>query len=1086
MNQFRKYKQWLAILLVVVLGITATQVETVYAEEDIQTVVETDISSDNEEESVSETESKSDFLAESTTETKILDETIQTSEIENTMSTETQIETELFSEIEGTDELGEVENTMSAETQTETEILSEIEVTDESSNMENDTDVDETETETEINKIVESEEETEGTDAVIVDAQTAVLSNMKEECMPYLLWSCELKDSVVMGGTTYADAIQFLIGNFREMRAGFNLNGIYKTVSFSVGHIDGMQANANNIVLKIYRDKKEGERYELSNNDIPQTITCNVEGTRQFEIVFECKSSYSYFGIGAINFTKESNETSLGKVIHSNMKEQKCEPYNKSSCEIKDSVVMGGTTYTDAIEFLIGSFRKMRAGFNLNGIYKTISFSVGHIDGEQANAEDIILKIYRDGKEGESYQLYNNDIPSIISCNVEGTRQFEIVFECKSSYSYFGIGALNFTKKASVETPIAITDFNMNPTAEGIVNQPFLTSGTLTLSGNGTATLEDFQKAANAITWTSTDERIAKITNCTATAVSSDKRSATLQLTITPYKAGTATITGTTSNGLKANLEVIVKSESETDEMIADFSIDPIGEVYGSANMLVNTAGRLKLANGTSASKQEIQREVDAITWRSAAVGGNSDVARVTKCGTVAINGNTVEFPITIICLKEGKTTITGTTSNGKEASFQISFYEEKDTTTYTVYFDTKRRGTAPAPYQNVKHGSTIKAPTEPKAQGYIFTGWYKDDSCTLKWDFSKDVVTNELTLYAGWKVSGGEDDNAEGVLPEDIPVGGIPSGLWIAGISDYMYTGRPVKQQIRVYYNNVRLKEGWDYTVSYKNNTKAASSTDKKAPTITVKAKNGYEGTKFGTFSIRKLKLTQSNLIYTAINIKGQANTPVVIAGGKVLKANTDYTLTYSKNGRKVKTPSKPGSYEIHVRGKNNCEGEFTVPYTILDADTNTNSIKKAKIRINNMTFGKSIPKATLTIGGQTLRENTDYSVTYVNTDAKGTATAIFQGKGKYSGVTKKTFKVSAAKLPGRCITITGDTSLKKGGAKPQITVQVDGVKLVAGVDYTVSYKNNKKAGKQATVIVKGKGNYSGTQKATFTVKTL
>ena len=119
-------------------------------------------------------------------------------------------------------------------------------------------------------------------------------------------------------------------------------------------------------------------------------------------------------------------------------------------------------------------------------------------------------------------------------------------------------------------------------------------------------------------------------------------------------------------------------------------------------------------------------------------------------------------------------------------------------------------------------------------------------------------------------------------------------------------------------------------------------------------------------------------------------------------------------------------------------------------------------------------------------MRENTDYLVTYVNTDAKGTATAIFQGKGKYSGVVKKTFKVAAAKLPGGCITVTGDTSLKKGGAKPQITVQVNGVKLIAGVDYTVSYKNNKKAGKQATVIVKGKGNYSGSQKATFTVKTL
>ncbi len=52
----------------------------------------------------------------------------------------------------------------------------------------------------------------------------------------------------------------------------------------------------------------------------------------------------------------------------------------------------------------------------------------------------------------------------------------------------------------------------------------------------------------------------------------------------------------------------------------------------------------------------------------------------------------------------------------------------------------------------------------------------------------------------------------------------------------------------------------------------------------------------------------------------------------------------------------------------------------------------------------------------------------------------------------------------------------------KPAVVVKYGGKKLVKGRDYTVSYKNNKNAGK-ATVIIKGKGNYTGTKKKNFTI---
>ena len=95
--------------------------------------------------------------------------------------------------------------------------------------------------------------------------------------------------------------------------------------------------------------------------------------------------------------------------------------------------------------------------------------------------------------------------------------------------------------------------------------------------------------------------------------------------------------------------------------------------------------------------------------------------------------------------------------------------------------------------------------------------------------------------------------------------------------------------------------------------------------------------------------------------------------------------------------------------------------------------------------------------------------------TREKGTVTVIFTGIGNYSGVLKKTFKVSAAPIADKDVTVAKSAPYQKSGAKPEISVAVDGVKLIMGVDYTVSYKNTKKAGKTATVTIKGKGNYSG-----------
>ena len=67
----------------------------------------------------------------------------------------------------------------------------------------------------------------------------------------------------------------------------------------------------------------------------------------------------------------------------------------------------------------------------------------------------------------------------------------------------------------------------------------------------------------------------------------------------------------------------------------------------------------------------------------------------------------------------------------------------------YTVAFDT--RGGSTVPSAMTAQNKTMVAPANPERSGYTFAGWYKDAACTQAWDFAKDVVTADMTLYAKW-----------------------------------------------------------------------------------------------------------------------------------------------------------------------------------------------------------------------------------------------------------------------------------------------------------------------------------------------
>ena len=73
-------------------------------------------------------------------------------------------------------------------------------------------------------------------------------------------------------------------------------------------------------------------------------------------------------------------------------------------------------------------------------------------------------------------------------------------------------------------------------------------------------------------------------------------------------------------------------------------------------------------------------------------------------------------------------------------------------TPTFTVTFDVQGRGKTPAALTVPKDSLLTAAQTPPlEFSGWEFGGWYKENTCTNKWNNDTDTVTENTTLYAKW-----------------------------------------------------------------------------------------------------------------------------------------------------------------------------------------------------------------------------------------------------------------------------------------------------------------------------------------------
>lgn len=212
--------------------------------------------------------------------------------------------------------------------------------------------------------------------------------------------------------------------------------------------------------------------------------------------------------------------------------------------------------------------------------------------------------------------------------------------------------------------------------------------------------------------------------------------------------------------------------------------------------------------------------------------------------------------------------------------------------------------------------------------------------------------------------------------------------------------------------------------------------------------------------------------------NYTGSAVTPlpVVSLGGQTLVLDKDYRVSYSNNvDRGTATITITGIEPWYV-------GKRTVNFDIARELSEKTAIRGVA-SVYTYTGSPITPPIRVEEGGALLVKGVDYEASYSQNVDAGTATVVIKGIGKYTGTASTTFQIMPQQLGRAKVSPISDQVYNGKEQNPPITVTSGDKTLQNGKDYSLVYVNSAKPG-MASVIIKGEGNYTGTQTVNYRIK--
>ena len=480
-------------------------------------------------------------------------------------------------------------------------------------------------------------------------------------------------------------------------------------------------------------------------------------------------------------------------------------------------------------------------------------------------------------------------------------------------------------------------------------------------------------------------------------------------------------------------------------------------------------------------------RYITAVKWFTAFVcallcaaavccftGSSADAAAVTNCTVSGLTAKTYtgKAQTQSITVKYRNKTL----KNGKD--YTVSY--QNNINAGTAYVIIKGKGSYSG---TVKRSFTIKPAiiykqcTFYKIASQYYTGSQikpvpkiKNGTTTLKngTDFTLTYQNNVNKGTAKVYIKG--KGNYSGSCSLTFSITARPVSTLKITVPSVTYNGKAQKPAVTVKYNNYKFKNGTDYTLSYKNNTKIGTAT------VTVKGKGKLSGTKSVTFKINAKPIKNAVITYNnSLTYNGSTLSPAVTVkyGNATLKKNTDYTVAYSNN-------VNAGTGTITITGKGIYGGSVKKTFTIKKLGISASAVSGTGNKVYTGSAIKPVP--AVKVGGRTLKNGTDFTVSYKNNTEPGTATLKVTGKGNYSGSVSKTFKITARAINDVEVTVP-DTVFTGEQVRPDVVVSYGSYQFISDSDYTLSFKDNINIG-TASVVVTGKNHLSGSRTVTFPIE--
>lgn len=454
--------------------------------------------------------------------------------------------------------------------------------------------------------------------------------------------------------------------------------------------------------------------------------------------------------------------------------------------------------------------------------------------------------------------------------------------------------------------------------------------------------------------------------------------------------------------------------------------------------------------------------------------GSSADAAAVTNCTVSGLTTKTYtgKAQTQSITVKYGNKTL----KNGND--YTVSY--QNNVNAGTAYVIIKGKGSYSG---TVKRSFTIKPAviykqcTFYKIASQYYTGTQikpvtniKNGTTALKngTDFTLTYQNNVNKGTAKVYIKG--KGNYAGSCSLTFSITARPVSTLKITVPSVTYNGKAQKPAVTVKYNNYTFKNGTDYTLSYKNNTKIGTAT------VTVKGKGKLSGTRSVTFKINAKPIKNAVITYNnSLTYNGSTLSPAVTVkyGNATLKKNTDYTVAYSNN-------VNAGTGTITITGKGIYGGSVKKTFTIKKLGISATAVSGTGNKVYTGSVIKPVP--AVKAGGRTLKNGTDFTVSYKNNTEPGTATLKVTGKGNYSGSVSKTFKITARAINDVEVTVP-DTVFTGEQVRPDVVVSYGSYQFINNSDYTLSFKDNVNIG-TASVVVTGKNHLSGSRTVTFPIE--